>query len=147
MVAPAKTPFPSSTIVTSATLESLVIAMSQKSSPSTIAPPPLEIDFKDEFIEEIVEGFYKSLKRYLCMIFKSTRTSFASWRLIFSQAIESIRDVGGATETESLEELIKNLEKNISEWNNLRQLNLTPMVEAELECLSEQMQRNYLETS
>ena len=80
MVAPAKTPFPSSTIVTSATLESLVIAMSQKCSPSTIAPPPLEIDFKDEFIEEIVEGFYKSVKHYLCMIFKSTRTSFASWR-------------------------------------------------------------------
>jgi len=46
-----------------------------------------------------------------------------------------------------LKELINNLEKNISEWSNLRQLDLTPLVKAKLKRLSEQMQRNYLETS
>ena len=51
----------------------------------------------------------------LPMIFKSTRISFASWRPIFSRAIESILDVGGIIETESLEELVINLEKDISE--------------------------------
>ena len=81
------------------------------------------------------------------MIFKGTRTSFASWRPKFFRAIESIWDVGGATEAESLEELISSLEKDIDEWSNLRQLDLTPLIEAELERLSEQMQRNYLETS
>ena len=81
------------------------------------------------------------------MIFKSTPTSFASWRPIFSRVIESIQDIGGITEAESLEELINRLEKDIGEWNNLRQLDLTPLVEAKLERLSEQMQNNYLETS
>ena len=54
------------------------------------------------------------------MIFKSTNTSFASWRLIFSRAIEIVRDVGGVTDAESLEEVVNNLERDISEWNNLR---------------------------
>ena len=87
------------------------MAMPQQSSPSAIVPPSLEVNFKDEFIEELIEGFYKGLKRYLSMIFKSTRTSFPSWRPIFFRAIESIRDVGGATEAGSLEELINNFEK------------------------------------
>jgi len=81
------------------------------------------------------------------MIFKSTRTSFASWTPIFSRAIESIRDVRGAIEAKSLEELINNLEKDISEWSYLRQQDVTPMVETKLERLSEEMQRNYLEIS
>ena len=81
------------------------------------------------------------------MIFKSTRTFFISWRLIFSRAIKSIRDIRGITEAGSLEELITNLEKDIGEWSNLRQLDLTPLVEIKLERLAEQMQKNYLETS
>ena len=42
--------------------------------------------------------------------------------------------------------MINNIEKNISELSNLRKLDLTPMVETQLECLSEQIQMNYLET-
>jgi len=86
--------------VNPATPESFITVLPQQSSPSAIAPPSLEVDFKDEFIEELVEGFYKSLKRCLSMIFKSTRTTFASWRPIFSRAIESIRDVRGVTEAD-----------------------------------------------
>jgi len=41
--------------------------------------------------------------------------------------------------------MISNLEKDVSEWRNLKQLNLAPMVEAELECLVEQIKKNYLE--
>ena len=81
----AKTPF--SLIVLMATTpaasKSSTMAMPQQSSPSAIVPPLLEVDFKDEFIEELIGGFHKSLKCYLSMIFKSTRTSFASWRPIF----------------------------------------------------------------
>ena len=126
-----KTPFPlvASITVTLTTPELSIMAMPQQSSPSVIAPPPLEIDFKDEFIEELIEGFNTGLKRCLSMIFKSTRTSFASWRPIFFRAIESIRDVRGAIEAKSLEELINNLEKDISEWSYLRQQDVTPMVE------------------
>ena len=43
--------------------------------------------------------------------------------------------------------MVNNLEKEISEWNELRQQDLTPLVEAELERLVEQMKKNYLETS
>jgi len=80
------------------------------------------------------------------MIFKSTRTSFASWRVI-SRVIENIRDVGGVAKVESLEEVVNNLERDIDEWNNLRQLDLTSLVEDELERFAEQMKKNYLETS
>ena len=71
------------------------------------------------------------------MILKSTHTSFASWRPIFSRAIESIQDVEGITEAECLEELIANLEKDIGEWSNMRQLDLTPLVKSEQERLIE----------
>jgi len=63
----------------------------------------------------LVDGFYKSLKCCLPMIFKSTYTSFASWRVMFSQAIENIWDVGGVAEAESKEEVVNNLKKEISE--------------------------------
>jgi len=108
-----KTPFPlvASITVTLTTPELSIMAMPQQISPSVIAPPPLEIDFKDEFIGELTEVFYKGLKRCLSMIFKSTCTSFASWRPIFFRMIESIRDVRGATEAGSLEELINNFKK------------------------------------
>jgi len=115
--APVKTFFAliASTVVTPATPDLSTMAMPQQSSPLAIAPPSLEVNFKDEFIEELVESFYKSLKHCLFMIFKRTCTSFASWRPIFSWAIESIQDVRGATEAESLKKYISNLEKDISE--------------------------------
>jgi len=121
--------------------------MPQQTSHSTTTPPLLEIDFKDEFVEELVDSFYKSLRRCLPTILKSTQTSFASWRPILSRAIKSIRDVGGVTKAASLEELINNLEKYIGEWSSLNQLDLTPLVEDESERLSEQIKKKYLETS
>ena len=81
---------------------------------ASIALPPIEIDSQDEFIGELVDGFYKTLKRCLSMIFKSTCTSFTSWRVIFSRVIENIRDVGGVAEAE-LEEVVNNLEMDNSE--------------------------------
>ena len=76
----AKTPFPliALIVVTPATPELSTMVVPQQSSPSAIAPPSLKVDFKDEFIEELIEGFYKSLKRCFFIIFKSTHTSFAS---------------------------------------------------------------------
>ena len=43
--------------------------------------------------------------------------------------------------------MVDNLKRDIEEWNNLKQLVLTPLVEIELERLVEQMKRNHLETS
>ena len=50
---------------------------------------------------------------------KSTKISFSSWKSIFSRAAESVRDVGGFDEAAPLEELVNNLEKDISEWSLL----------------------------
>ena len=72
-----------------AILESSMKVLAQQ-SPVSFAHSPTEVDSQDEFIGELMEGFYKSLKRYLLMIFKRTRTSFVSWRVIFSRAIENI---------------------------------------------------------
>ena len=117
--------------------ESSIIVLPQQSPHTSIALPSIEVNSHDEFIGELVEGFYKSLKRFLPIIFKSTRTSFDSWRPIFSRATESIQDVEQIIKAESLEKLITNLEKDISEWSKLRKLDLTPLIEAELECLTE----------
>jgi len=83
------------------------------------------------------------------MIFKSTCTSFISWWIIFFRAIEYVWDwdIGGIVQAEFLEEAVKNLEKEVSEWNQLKQQDLTPLVEAKLERLAEQTNKNYLETS
>ena len=124
-----------------------MMVLPQQSPPASIALLLIEVDSQDEFIGELVDGFYKSLKRCLPMIFKSTHTSFASCRVIFFRAIEYIRDVGGDAKAEFLKEMVNNLERDIDEWNNLRQLDLTPLVEAKLERLAEQMKKNYLETS
>jgi len=56
--------------------------------------------------------------------------------------IENIQDVGWVIEAESLDEVVNNLERDIGAWNNLRQLDFTPLVEAELEHLAEQMKKN-----
>ena len=90
------------------------MVLPQQSPPASIALPPIEVNSQDDFIEELMDGFYKSLKRYLPMIFKSTHTSFSSWRVIFSRVIENIRDIGGVTEVESLE-VVNNLERDIGE--------------------------------
>ena len=88
-VVPLKTPFPNIApiAVIPAIPELSTIVFPQQSPPASIALPPIKVDSQDEFIGELMEGFYKSLKRCLPMIFKSTRTSFASWTLIFSRAI------------------------------------------------------------
>ena len=83
--APLKTHF-SRIVPTAATPvipELSIIFLPQQSPPASIALPPIEVDSQDEFIRELVKGFYRSLRRCLPMIFKSTRT-FASWRVIFS---------------------------------------------------------------
>ena len=62
MTAPLKTPFSliALAVITPTTPESSIMAMPQQSSPLAIGPLPLEVNFKDEFIKELVEGFYKT---------------------------------------------------------------------------------------
>ena len=43
--------------------------------------------------------------------------------------------------------MVNNLERDIDEENNLRPLDLTPLMEAEVERLTEPMKINYIKTS
>ena len=97
---PSKTPFLRIAQIAAAStiLES---ALSQQIPPASIASFPVEIESQDEFIRELVDCFYNSLKHCLPRIFKSAHTSFASWRIIFSQVIRNIWDVGRIAEVES----------------------------------------------
>ena len=103
-VVPLKTPFLriASMVAAPAIPKSSVTVLPKQSLPAFLALPSIEIDSQDKFIEELVDGFYNNLKRYLPMIFKSTCTFFASGKVIFSRAIENIREVGGVTGAESL---------------------------------------------
>ena len=51
-----------SLVVIPTVLELPIITMPQQTFHSTTTPPLLEIDFKDEFVEELVDSFYKSLR-------------------------------------------------------------------------------------
>ena len=61
MIAPAKTPFllVASIAITPTTPELSITTLPQQSSPSAITPPPLEVNFKDEIIEGLIEGSTK----------------------------------------------------------------------------------------
>ena len=93
-------------------------------SSSIIAPSLVEVYFEKKFIAE----FYKSLRRCLSIILKGSRNPFESLNLILFCAIESIKDVGGAIENAFLEQMVKNLERDVGEWCCQNQSDLTPLI-------------------
>ena len=99
----------------------------------------LEADFKEVFISELVDNFYKSFRRRLSLTLKNSRTLFASLKSIVSQSIESVRDARGVSEAASLEEMVNSLERDVDEWCRLNQLDLTSLIEEELDRLAEQI--------
>ena len=51
---------------------------------------PGVIEATKEFVAEMVDGFYKSLKQSIALILKGSTTSFATLKVVLSQNIESI---------------------------------------------------------
>ena len=58
---------------------------------------PGVIEAENEFVAELVDSFYKSLKRSIALILKGSTTSFSALKVILSRSIESIRDLEGMT--------------------------------------------------
>ena len=57
-----------------------------------ITRSPGIIEAEREFATEMVDSFYKSLKRSIALILKDLTTSFAALKVVLSHNIESIRD-------------------------------------------------------
>ena len=53
------------------------------------------IEAKKKFVTEMIDSFYKSLKRSIALILKGSATSFAFLKVVLSQSIDNIRDFGG----------------------------------------------------
>jgi len=82
-------PPPSQTIAF--TTPSTIVTMKPvEGSPLGITRSPGVIEAEKEFIVEMVENFYKSLKRSIALILKGLTTSIAALKVVLSRNIESI---------------------------------------------------------
>ena len=76
------------------------------------------IKAEKEFVAEMVDSFYKSLKRSIALILKGSTTSFSTLKVVLSRNIESIRDFGGDDQADALEVLVEKFEKGMGEWHD-----------------------------
>ena len=67
------------------------------------------VEAEKEFMAEIVDSFYKSLKRSVSLVLKGSTTSFSALKVVLSRNIESIRDFRGDDQAAALELLVKGL--------------------------------------
>jgi len=107
------------------------------SSGTTRSPGLIEAEI--EFVVEMVDSFYKSLKRFIALILKGSTTSFSALKVVLSRNIESIRDFGGDDQAAALELLVEKFDKDVGEWRHLSSSNLDSSVDEELEHLVSQM--------
>ena len=115
-----------------------------ETSPSAIISSPIEDDFEKELIAELVDNFYKSSRRCLSLILKNLKTPFESLKLILSQAIERIVTLEEPPRSLSWSRwLVRDVDKR----HRLNQVDLTLLIEEELNRLTEKVQKTYLETS
>ena len=141
---PPAIPRPSSTsaFATSSTIMTMKLV---KVLSSGITRSPGVIEAEKKFVSEIVDSFYKSLKRSIALILKDSTTSFLALKVVLSRNIESIRDFRGDDQAAALELLVEKFEKDVDEWRHLSNSYLNPLVDEELERLMAQMQKVHLE--
>ena len=104
-----------------------VAAASASTTPSTVvsiksvessgaARFPEVTEAENEFVAELVDSFYKSLKRSIALILKGSTTSFSALKVVLSRSIDSIRDFRGDDQAATLELLVDRLERDVDEW-------------------------------
>ena len=81
------------------------------SSGTTRSPGVIEAE--KEFAAEMIDSFYKSLKRSIALILKGSTTS--ALRVVLSRKIKSIQDFRGDDQVAALELLVERLEKDVGE--------------------------------
>ena len=66
---------------------------------------------ENEFVAEIVDSFYKGLKRFIDLVLKGSTMSFSTLKVVLSRSIESIRDFRGDNQAAALELLVDQFER------------------------------------
>jgi len=112
------------------------------SSGTTRSPGVAEAE--KEFVAEIVDSFYKSLKRSVALVLKGSTISFFALKVVLSRNIESIRDFGGDDQAVALELLVARFERDVDEWRCLSNSDLGSSVNEQLERLAAQMREAQL---
>ena len=102
------------------------------------------VEAEKEFVAEMVDSFYKSLKRSVALVLKGSTTSFSALKVILSRNIESIRDFRGDDQAAALELLVERLERDVDEWHHLSNSDLDSSINIHLERLAAQMREAHL---
>ena len=75
---------------------------------------------------------------------KGSTSPFEFLKVILTQNIETIRDLGRSNQAASLKLIVEDLKKDVGEWRRLNSTDLTPFVEEEVKHLSDHMQKTYV---
>ena len=86
---------------------------------SEAARSPGVVEAENEFVVELVDSFYKGLKRSITLVLKGSTISFSSLKVVLSRSIDSIRDFGRDDQAATLELLVDRLERDVDEWRRL----------------------------
>ena len=111
-----------------------------------ITRSPGVIEAEKEFVTEMVDSFYKSLKQSIALILKGSTTSFAALKVVLSHNIESIPYFRGDDQAATLELLVEKFKRGVGEWRRLSGSDLNPSIDEELKHLIAQMHKAHLET-
>ena len=93
---------------------------------------------------ELVDSFYKGLKRSIALVVKGSTTSFSSLKVVLSRSIDSIRDFRGDDQAAILELLVDRLERDVDEWRRLSHSDLESSVNDQLAQLTAEMHEAHL---
>ena len=102
------------------------------------------IEAENEFMAELVDSFYKSLKRSIALVLKGSTTSFSALKVVLSRGIDSIWDFGGDDQAATLELLVDRLGRDVDDWRRLSHSDLESSVNEQLVHLVAQMHEAHL---
>ena len=79
--------------VSASTIPSIVMSVKPvEVLSSEAARSPGVVEAENEFMAELVDSFYKGLKRFIGLVLKGSTTSFSALKVVLSRNIESIWD-------------------------------------------------------
>ena len=67
------------------------------------------------------------------------RTPFSVLKGVLVNAIASIKEAGGEARAQPFQHLLENFENDVQRWRELRQADITPIIEEEFSRLSKEM--------
>jgi len=125
-------------VVPSTVMSTRPVESSEADRLSGVAEP------ENEFVSDIVDSFYKGLKRSIDLVLKGSTMSFSTLKVVLSCSIKSIQDFGGNNQAAALELLVDQFERDVEEWCRLSRSDLESLVDEQLAHLVAQMNEAHL---